>query len=90
MIFVGAITFVIFFFVNFRARGKAPSIRDDYYQMRFTKPKKGAINRYHATRNEELKKRLLHLKNIRKEFQDKKITICRAYRVGMLCFSYII
>lgn len=79
-----------FFFVNFRARGKAPSIRDDYYQMRFTKPKKGAINRYHATRNEELKKRLLHLKNIRKEFQDKKITICRAYRVGMLCFSYII
>ncbi|KAG0937620.1 hypothetical protein G6F57_007384 [Rhizopus arrhizus] len=66
------------------ARGKAPSIRDDYYQMRFTKSKKGAVNRYHATRNEELKKRLLHLKNIRKEFQEKKITMCRAYRVGEL------
>ncbi|KAI9251048.1 hypothetical protein BY458DRAFT_559563 [Sporodiniella umbellata] len=60
------------------------SIKNDYYQMRFTKPKKGASNRYHANRNEELKKRLLHLKNIKKEAQDKEVTMCRGYRVGEL------
>lgn len=65
-----------------RTRGRAPSVKDNYTQVRFIKSKKGAINRYHATRNEELKKKLLYLQSIRKEAQDKKVTLCRSYRVG--------
>ncbi|ORE12935.1 hypothetical protein BCV71DRAFT_230098, partial [Rhizopus microsporus] len=67
-----------------KAHERAPSVKDNYTQMRFIKSKKGAINRYHATRNEELKKKLLYLQSIRKEVQDKKVTLCRSYRVGDL------
>ncbi|ORE05303.1 hypothetical protein BCV72DRAFT_250689 [Rhizopus microsporus var. microsporus] len=67
-----------------KMRERATSVRDNYTQVRFIKSKKGAINRYHATRNEELKKKLLYLQSIRKEVQDKKVTLCRSYRVGDL------
>lgn len=65
-----------------KVKKRAVKNKSPYYKRRFVDTSQAAINRFHADRYENLRKKQENLNNIKDEANEKKVVLTRSYRQG--------